>query len=56
MSEYGNIPWQYYVYGTYAVVTLFLLVYIVFSLHTRRTKLKSLAEEGFFEENKNENQ
>ena len=52
-SEYGNIPWQFYVYGTYAVVAILLLVYISFAIYSRHTALKSLDEEGFFsEENK----
>lgn len=52
-SSYGNVSWKVFVYGTYVVVAIFLVVYIFFALYARRSALKNLKEEGFLEnENK----
>jgi high-affinity Fe2+/Pb2+ permease len=59
--SYGNTSWEIFVYGTYVLVILFLLIYVFFAFHSRKMALKSLAEEGFLEnpenlgEKKNEN-
>lgn len=52
MSPYGNISWQFYVYGAYGVVALALFAYILFALLVRRSSLKNLSDEGFFDEDK----
>ncbi len=49
----GNIEWQYFVYGTYGVVVLLLIIYVFFALYTRRNALKNLVEEGFLETKNN---
>jgi hypothetical protein len=50
MSEYGNTPWQFYVYGTYIIVALSILAYAFFSIRSRSKALKNLADEGFLHE------
>ena len=52
-STYSHVSWQVYVYGTYAVVVIFLSIYLFFSIYTRRIALKNLHEEGFLAETKN---
>lgn len=47
VSEYGNISWHYYVYGSYGIMLVCLGAYTFFSLQVRKRALKSLKDEGF---------
>lgn len=47
MSVYGNTSWEIFVYGTYAIVALFLFVYIFFAIYVRKSALNNLEKEGF---------
>ncbi len=49
MTPYGNASWQWFVYGTYALVFICVLGYVCYSLYARKKALKSLHEEGFLE-------
>ena len=48
-QSYGNIRWEYFVYGTYACVAFFLILFIFLSIRSRNKALKSLVEEGFLQ-------
>ncbi|BBH51896.1 hypothetical protein [Fluviispira sanaruensis] len=52
MSEsYGNIGWQIFVYSSYIVVALSLVIYVILSISSRNKSLKDMNEEGFFQDN-----
>ena len=53
-SEYGNTGWQIFVYSTYFIVSLSLILYIFLSIYSRKKTLKAMYDEGFFENNKSE--
>lgn len=56
MNEgYGNVGWQIFVYISYIVVAGSLLLYVGFSLFSRKKSLKSMQDEGFFELEQNKN-
>ncbi len=50
--SYGNAPWQWFVYGTYALVFLVVTIYVFCALRARKKALVSLQEEGFLEQEK----
>ena len=46
-SDYGNVPWQYYVYGCYVIVLLCVGGFHLMALRLRRAALQNLQDEGF---------
>lgn len=48
-SEYGNLSWGIFVYSTFAIVAICLVLYIFFSIKIRRNSIHSMNEEGFFD-------
>lgn len=46
-SEYGNTPWDVYVYGSYLFVALCLFVYALKDFWSLKKTLIHLEEEGF---------
>lgn len=54
MNEgYGNAAWEIFVYSSYIIVSLILIIYIFYSIKTRNKSLQEMNDEGFFQ---NENQ
>lgn len=54
-SEYGNLSWGIFVYSTFAIVAICLILYIFFSIKIRRNSIHSMNEEGFFDKENKEN-
>ena len=48
-SLYGHLGWQFFVYGTYAIVAILLFIYGFMAFKTRKNALQSLSEEGFIQ-------
>lgn len=48
-SEFGNLGWQIFVYLSYGIVGLSLILYTAYACVARIKSLKSLYEEGFLE-------
>lgn len=53
-SGYGNAGWQVFVYSTYFIVAISLLLYVFMSIYSRKKTLKEMQDEGFFQNNKSE--
>ncbi|WGL58656.1 hypothetical protein QEJ31_08920 [Pigmentibacter sp. JX0631] len=54
-SEYGNLSWEIFVYSTFAIVAICLILYTFFSLKIRRHSIHNMNEEGFFDKANEEN-
>ena len=52
---YGNIGWEFFVYSSYILVAVSLILYIFISIYSRKKSLKSMHEEGFFQYSNTEN-
>lgn len=48
-SEYGNLSWEFFVYSTFAIIAICLILYTFFSLKIRRRSIHNMNEEGFFD-------
>jgi hypothetical protein len=55
-SEYGNMPWDIYVYGSYIFVACFILLYAFKGLIDIKRTLNSIEEEGFLSYDQNKSQ
>ncbi|RDB35323.1 hypothetical protein [Spirobacillus cienkowskii] len=48
-SSYGNLSWEFFVYGSYIIVAASLFFYVAITIFKRNKIIKSMQNEGFFE-------